>query len=92
MKLKIGPFTWLFDYNAKINTLGSSDIQTLTIQVKDKMPEDLKKVTALHEILHAMFSSSGYNPKDEENVVDVLACQILQFSKENKEVIKKLLS
>ena len=91
-KIKIGPYNWTFiDNSSKTgrDNLGLCEYSKLLILISNKIPPDVKKVTILHELLHAFFDSSGLQPKDEENIVDTLANQLLLFIQNNPEFFKK---
>jgi hypothetical protein len=92
--IRIGPLDWTFDDNVtsksmKKSELGTCAYEDLEIKIKGGLKTDVRKVTVLHELLHAMFSCSGYTPKDEENIVDILANQLLLFIKNNPDFFKE---
>lgn len=89
--LKIGPYTWEFDDEAvdlSPKEWGNCDFAALTIKIKDLPNADVKKQVILHELLHAFLVSSGFSVKNEENLVDILASQLLFFIKSNPEFFK----
>jgi len=90
--LTIGAFEWeLDDAVAEVvmdRDLGLCDYEKLVITIKEDMKDQVRKATVLHELGHAFFSSAGFDPKEEERVVDVIANQLLQFIQNNKEFFK----
>ena len=94
-KLKIGALEWEYDdyVNEKNmgDDLGSCDYEKLSIKIKRKLPEDIKKITIIHELLHGFFFFSGGNsPKNEEDIVDLLANQFVMFIQNNPNFFKKI--
>lgn len=93
-KLKIGALDWDYDDGANIkemgNDLGFCDYEKLSIKIKKKIPEDIKKVTIIHELLHSFFFSGGNSPKNEEDIVDLLANQFVMFIQNNPTFFKKI--
>jgi len=91
--VKLGPFTWSYserlDEDLKKN-LGECSFENLQILIRDDLNNDIKVSTIFHELFHAAFASSGMMPKNEEVVVDVLACQLLFFLKNNPEFLEYL--
>lgn len=100
-KITIGAYEWNYKDNVKEMphvegdvkdnsecTLGLCDYGKLEIYIKKGMPPDLKKVTIVHELFHAFFASSGFDPKEEERVVDILSNQLVQFIKTNPKFFK----
>lgn len=100
-KITIGAYEWSYadevkeipsvDGEAKDNeegTLGLCDYGKLELFIKKGMPKDLKKVVIVHELFHAFFASAGFDPKEEERVVDILANQLVQFIKANPKFFK----
>lgn len=100
-KLTIGAYEWNYfdevkempaiNAGAKDNeegTLGICDYSKLEIFIKKGMPPDLKKVTIVHELFHAFFASAGFDPKEEERTVDILANQLVLFIKNNPKFFK----
>lgn len=89
--LKIGGYTWSYTDEATLtdlkDTLGSCEYQKLEIKVSNDITGDIKKCTIFHEILHALLISGGLSPAREEDLVDVLANQLLIFVKENQKFI-----
>ena len=93
-KLKIGALDWDYDdcVSAKEmgDELGNCDYEKLSIKIKRKMPENVKKVTIFHEIFHSFFFSGGNSPKNEEDIVDLLANQFVMFIQNNPNFFKKI--
>jgi len=92
-KLKIGAFDWSFtDEATKMgNNLGLCNYEKLELTVKRNLIPSVKSSTVLHELIHAMFDSCGYVPKDEEDVVDVLANQLFLFIQNNPKFFKEFI-
>lgn len=103
-KLTIGAYEWNYSdeekkipsiYNdAKGNdegNLGICDYGELAIFIKKGIPPDLKKVTIVHELFHAFFASAGFDPKEEERIVDILANQFVLFLKHNPTFFKNVI-
>lgn len=92
-KLRISCYEWDFSDEEPTKEMGKDlglcDYENLEIKVKKDTKSIIKKTTALHEILHAFFSSACYTPKDEERVVDILAPQIILFLENNKDFFIK---
>jgi len=90
--LTIGAFEWELDDGVEETdmdkNLGLCDYENLAITIKKDMKEGVRKATVLHELGHAFFASAGYDPKEEERVVDVMAAQLLSFLRDNKEFFK----
>lgn len=91
--LTIGAFQWELDdsveESAMENSLGLCDYENLAITIKKDLKDPVKKATVLHELGHAFFASAGFDPKEEERVVDIYAHQLLAFLQKNKEFVKK---
>jgi hypothetical protein len=90
--LTIGAFKWVLDDGVSNevmeNNLGLCDYENLTIEIKGGLVEGVRKATVLHELGHAFFASAGFDPKEEERVVDIMAAQMLSFLQQNKEFFK----
>lgn len=91
--LTIGAFEWVLDDSVEEsrmdNSLGLCDFEKLDITIKKDLNEQIKKSTVLHELGHAFFASAGFNPKEEERVVDIYANQLFAFLKKNKAFVKE---
>jgi len=91
--LNIGAYEW--ELNDSVtekemdDDLGQCDYELLSIHIKENMKNQVRKATVLHELGHAFFASAGYDPKEEERVVDIYASQMLSFLQNNKEFFKK---
>jgi len=90
--LTIGAFKWELDDEvgevAMDKDLGLCDYENLAITIKEGLKEEVRKATVLHELGHAFFASAGFDPKEEERVVDIMAAQMLSFLRDNKEFFK----
>lgn len=65
----------------------------LEIWLADGIKGDLLRHTLLHEIIHALFSSTGHD-KDyscDEQLVDLVATQMRKFCKDNPKLAKYVL-
>ena len=71
--------------------LGLCDFEKLEISIKQDLIPDVYNSVFLHEFFHALFASSGYTPKDEEDVVDVLANNLLLILKDNPDFLNKFI-
>ena len=94
--LKIGPFTWTYEETKEKSSksLGECSFENLLITVQSDLKKDIKISTIFHELVHSFFASTGYIPKNEEAITDILACQLLFFLRNNPEFLdylKKLL-
>jgi len=91
--LSIGPFEWELDDQVEIKdmdgNLGLCDYENLKITIKAGLRSDVMKATVLHELGHAFFASAGFDPKEEERIVDIMASQMLNFIKTNKTFFKE---
>jgi len=91
--LTISPFNWELDDGVEEDNmdgnLGLCDYVVLTITMRDGLKKELKQAVLLHELGHAFFASAGFDPKEEERIVDIYASQMLAFLKNNKEFFKK---
>jgi len=91
--LSIGAFTWELDDDveekAMEGNLGLCDYEKLRISIKGGLNPQINKATVLHELGHAFFSSAGFDPKEEQRVVDIIANQMLSFLQSNKVFFKK---
>lgn len=86
LDIKIGPYNWVYSDEEDLKEekcLGTSDYDNLTICITKDIRPQIKKVTIIHELIHSFFSSSGFHPKEEENICDTLANQIVLFLKQN---------
>ena len=92
-KLMIGAFEWVLDDSVEEvhmdNSLGLCDFEKLDISIKKDLNEQIKKSTVLHELGHAFFASAGFDPKEEERIVDIYANQLFAFLNKNKAFIKE---
>ena len=90
--LTVGIFEWELDDEVgeeeMDGDLGLCDYETLKISIKEGLKDQIKKVTVLHELGHAFFSSAGFDPEEEERVVDIMAVQMIGFIQKNKEFFK----
>lgn len=90
--VRVGPhdirFADLTGADAKKN-FGTFDPSTQEICLKDKYPSGSQAVdTVLHEVLHAIFSVGGVEPKQgEEHIVLVLGTFMTQVIRDNPELI-----
>ena len=91
--LKIGPFDWELDDQVNVKNmdgnLGLCDYENLKITIKEGLCSDIMRATVLHELGHAFFASAGFDPKEEERIVDIMASQMLNFIKTNKKFFKE---
>jgi len=91
--LTIGAFEWELDDGVgdkeMEGNLGLCDYEMLTITIKDGLKQQVRQATVLHELGHAFFASAGFDPKEEERVVDVIANQMLNFLQKNKSFFKE---
>lgn len=93
--LKIGPYTWKYEDDLDVISkdedkdskfeFGLCEYSNLKISVKKIDQPVIKKVVIVHELLHSFFYSAGYEPENEETIVEVLSSKIIEFLKENKE-------
>jgi len=90
--LTIGAFKWELDDSVGERELdkdmGLCDYANLKITIKEGMKDQIRKAVVLHELGHAFFASAGFDPREEERVVDIYASQLLGFVQENKEFFK----
>ena len=91
--LNIGPFEWELDDQVEVKgmdgNLGLCDYENLKITIKEGLTKDIRKATVLHELGHAFFASAGFDPKEEERIVDIMASQMLSFIKTNHDFFKE---
>jgi len=90
--LTISPFKWELDdgveEKAMEGNLGLCNYEDLEITVKGGLKKEVRQAVLLHELGHAFFASAGFDPKEEERVVDIMASQLLSFLQNNKEFFK----
>lgn len=73
----------LIDYDA--GTFGQIDHIKNVIEIKKDIPAEKKKVTLLHEILHAIFQQLGFDEEhDDEHLIKSLSASLIQVFTENK--------
>lgn len=94
--LTIGAFEWVLDDEVEESLmldscLGLCDFEKLEISIKKDLNTQIKKSTVLHELGHAFFASAGFDPKEEERVVDIYANQLFAFLRKNKDFVKEYL-
>lgn len=71
---------------------GSIMHTSLMIQVDKELHPIPKAQTLLHEALHGIFHYTGYIDVDnEEQIVQMLGCQLPKFLRDNPELVKLLL-
>nr|DAK99896.1 MAG TPA: IrrE N-terminal-like domain [Caudoviricetes sp.]DAM53927.1 MAG TPA: IrrE N-terminal-like domain [Caudoviricetes sp.] len=68
---------------------GEIEYLTNTIIINKEMQEEKKKITLLHEVLHAIFSQLRLDEKinESENLISSLAESLYMFLNENKNFI-----
>ena len=67
------------------NILGQVNHTKNVIYLKSDLPDDKKKVTLIHEILHVIFEELGFvNEHDNEHLVKSLSESIYQVFTENQ--------
>lgn len=92
--LTIGTFKWELDDSVEEDLMGKRflglcDFENLSITIRQNLNEQVKKSIVLHELGHAFFASAGFDPKEEERVVDIYAMQLYSFLNNNKDFVKK---
>ena len=77
------------DMNSEEVIFGEIEYLTNTIIINKKMQEEKKKITLLHEGLHASFSQLRLDEKihESENLISSLAESLYMFLNENKNFI-----
>ena len=92
-KIKIGAYEWtIIEKSTRMgNKLGTSEYEKLKITLKKDLLPSIRKVTLIHELLHAFISASGkfsMNAEEEDKIVDSFANQLVQFIQDNPEFFK----
>lgn len=71
--MKIGPFLWTVRSDPKLDEFGVTCIDDLEIVLRTAMPDDLRKETFLHELLHAILFAQGVPAGAQEKWVRKLS-------------------
>ncbi len=84
--VKVGPYVYRICQPESVTSgssalYGQADHEQHVIQIGAKFPPDKQLVTFFHEVLHAL--DVAYRLKLSEGQVDVLACVLVQFLKDN---------
>ena len=89
--IKIGVHEYEVVYTEHLNgEVGHIDNEQLKIAILDGLANSVEEQTLMHEVYHGIKYNLGYLDHNEEEV-DGVAHGFLQFIKDNKDLIKKLL-
>lgn len=92
--IKIGPITWKVKYGKTGNdAVGLTHTHKNEIIIFHKLNEEQKKVTLLHEILHAIAYTYGFYPDKknlEESIVSIFTVPLLMVFSENPKLKRYL--
>lgn len=68
-----------------LNEFGYIDFEKNKIVIKSGLSEDRKKITLMHETLHAILQQLGFTQEnDNEHLIDSLATSLLEVLKQNQ--------
>lgn len=71
---KIEEYTDIFDCDTHF---GQIDYATATIKINKDLPDDLKQLTLVHEILHGILTLTGYDDlSQDETLIKTLSCEL----------------
>lgn len=83
--MRIGPYT-VPVWRDIMDDCGEYDPPTLTIRIKNGMPESLERETFVHELLHAVWDCAGLPTKNEEKIIDRLATSLTDAFLDNPQL------
>ena len=90
----VGPHTYSVEAGEMTDGLiGDTDCITLTIRLRDGMPESVTAEVLLHECLHALWDGTPLRDFDdavEESVVSALAPPLLDLLRRNPKLLALL--
>jgi Zn-dependent peptidase ImmA (M78 family) len=104
-KIKVGPFTFKVKLVTKTkqfksipkglhpnDLMGRFSLQEGTIYLKDKLPNSVKSETLFHELLHAVWETTGGTTTEleEEKIISMISPTLLAALKDNKELRRYL--
>lgn len=94
----VGPVDYEIKQPKQFDLLGETLAEQATIKLRRKQSESTKRVTLLHEILHAIFWESGYrqiedmSAKREERIIQALAPWLVSVIRDNPDLVKYIQS
>jgi hypothetical protein len=83
-RIKIGPHTFKIEYGKGLgvdDNFGKADMESLTIFIRDDVPESLQRETLVHECLHLIRELSGIertDPIQEEKEVQIMGMMLME--------------
>ncbi|MHA3226081.1 hypothetical protein ACV7JQ_09085 [Globicatella sulfidifaciens] len=84
-KVKVGGVSYLVevteDLSGKTGNWGEIEYKTTTIRIDDRLNQQIKEQTVIHEIVHAMFRESCI--EQDEQAVDIFGKLLYQVLKDN---------
>lgn len=97
VSVKVGPTRWKIRYRVHLDAddvVGYTDPAKHEVQIYSKMPEQSVRATLLHELLHVIAWTYGFNPPkgdSEEAVVSLFSVPLLTLLQDNAKVAAYLL-
>lgn len=71
--VRVGPFVWTVRSDPKLEDFGLTCADDLEIVIRGGLPDDLRKETVLHELLHAILFAQGVPSGTQEKWVKRLS-------------------
>ena len=71
---------------------GYMDLESSNIVVAAGLPEPVKAVTLMHEVLHAILIQAGSEHGNNENLVECLSYGLVQLARDNPNLFEELRS
>lgn len=85
--VSIGPFTWTIRTDARLaDEYGLTTFDDLEIVLRQTMPDDLRKETLLHELLHAILFAQGVPAGAQEKWVKRLSPLLFATLRDNADL------
>ncbi len=89
----VGGLTYSLEFPDELegdNSMGRCDPRTQTIQILGTLPDDGRKQTVIHEILHAIWAAYGVQKGGEERMAYQLEGPLLMLIRDNPKLVRWL--
>lgn len=94
--IEVGPLTYTVSEKRDDELFGLTDKFALTIMIEQRQADSQKRVTLLHEVLHAVVFTVDldldYEPEVLEPIVTRMAAQLLDVLRVNPDVVAYLVA